>query len=100
MKRLIALISTKGKTSKEVVTEAYNAYLKDKENERARIIEYADYNKNMPLKCPVCGWEGTPKISGLIEYHNDVLDVTCPKCKKMLLVVAYPQTKNDSQSLT
>lgn len=60
---------------------------------RAKIIEYADYSEEMPLTCPVCGWKGTPKSSGLIEYHDDVLDVTCPECDKMLLIVGYPLTQ-------
>ena len=56
----------------------------------AKIIEYADYDENHLLECPVCGWQGSPKESGWIEYHDDLLDVSCPNCEKMLLVVSYP----------
>ncbi len=60
----------------------------------AKIIEYADYNENMPLQCPVCKWKGTPKKSGWIGYYDDLLDVSCPNCEKMLLIVSYPLVKN------
>lgn len=56
----------------------------------ALIIEYEDYSEDMPLECSVCGWKGTPKESGWIEYYDDLLDVSCPNCQKMLLVVGYP----------
>ncbi len=56
----------------------------------AQIIEYADYSENMPLQCSVCGWKGTPEESGWIEHYDDLLDVSCPNCEKMLLVVKYP----------
>jgi predicted Zn-ribbon and HTH transcriptional regulator len=59
----------------------------------AKVIEYADYSVDMPLQCPVCGWRGTPKESGWIEHHDDLLDVSCPNCEKMLLVVSYPLIK-------
>ena len=60
---------------------------------RADIIEYADYDENMPLECPICHWKGTPKTSEYIEYYDDLLDVSCPVCDKMLLVVSYPLVK-------
>lgn len=57
----------------------------------ARTMEYAEYSEDMPLTCSVCGWKGTPKESGWIGYDSeDCLDVSCPNCEKMLLVVAYP----------
>ncbi|MDO8474270.1 MAG: HD domain-containing protein [bacterium] len=58
-----------------------------------RIIEYSEYSENMTLECPICYWAGTPKESGGIEYHDDLLDVSCPNCEKMLLVVSYPLIK-------
>ncbi len=64
--------------------------MSDKTTTPARIIEYCDYNENIPLKCPICGWEGMPKDSGCIEYYDVLLDVSCPKCDKMLLIVNYP----------
>ena len=88
-RQLVALVSTKGKTSKEVARELNENVRKYEESQRAKIIEYADYSKDMPLDCPACGWHGTPQSSEYIEYHDDVLDVSCPNCKKMLLVVEY-----------
>jgi hypothetical protein len=59
----------------------------------AQIIEYEDYSEHMQLQCPVCGWKGTPKESDWIEHYNDLFDVSCPNCEKMLLVVNYPPVK-------
>jgi len=53
----------------------------------AKILEYKDYNEDMSIKCPVCGWNGTPKESDWIEYYDELFDVSCPNCEKMLLVV-------------
>lgn len=56
----------------------------------AQIIEYRDYNEDIPLNCPVCGWKGTPKSGGLVNTDSHFcLDVSCPKCDKMLLVAEY-----------
>lgn len=57
----------------------------------APIIEYKDYNEDISLQCPVCEWKGTPKSSGWINTDSQYgLDVSCPNCEKMLLVVSYP----------
>jgi len=53
----------------------------------ARILEYSDYHENMEIECSVCGWKGTPKTSKSIEYYEELFDVSCPICEKMLLVV-------------
>lgn len=57
----------------------------------AKIIEYKDYDENEVLECPVCGWRG--KSEGNIEYYNDLLDISCPNCGKMILIVNYPLVK-------
>lgn len=59
---------------------------------RARIIEYRQYNEKEILECPLCHWHGTAE--GHIEYYDDLFDVSCPICDKMLLVVSYPLVKN------
>jgi hypothetical protein len=59
-------------------------------DQRAKGIEYKEYNEDMPLECPMCHWKGTPKTSQYIEYYDDLLDVSCPICDKMLLIVSYP----------
>ncbi|MFA5163245.1 MAG: HD domain-containing protein [Patescibacteria group bacterium] len=61
-------------------------------NHPAPIIEYKDYNENMKLKCPICGWKGTPKTSDYVNTDSHFcLDVSCPVCDKMLLVANYPK---------
>lgn len=57
----------------------------------SQIIAHADYSKDTPLACPVCGWEGT---DGVIEYFDTLHDVSCPKCGHMLAVVQYPVIKS------
>lgn len=53
----------------------------------ATVIEYADYDENKELDCPVCGWHGL----GIVNSDSHFcLDVSCPNCDKMLLVVNYP----------
>lgn len=54
----------------------------------AEIIEYADYDKDAMVECPVCRWKG--RTDGNIEYYDDLLDVSCPNCGKMILIVNYP----------
>jgi hypothetical protein len=58
----------------------------------AEVIEYHNFNKQRMLICPVCEWEGT--ADGNCEYYEDLFDVSCPICDKMLLVVSYPLVKN------
>ena len=56
----------------------------------SQIIANADYSNTMPLTCPVCGWQGTPKDGGIIEHYDTLHDVSCPKCNQMLVIVQYP----------
>lgn len=60
---------------------------------RAKVVEYEDYNEDMEIQCQLCGWKGTPKSGGYIEHHDVLLDVSCPVCEKMLLIVNYPKAK-------
>jgi len=63
----------------------------------ASVIAYADYSEDMPLQCPVCGWKGSPKDSGWINTDSHYcMDVSCPNCEKMLLVVSYPLANGDN----
>lgn len=63
-------------------------------NHRARIIDYQNFDKDEVLECPVCGWKGTSE--GHIEYYDDLFDVSCPLCEKMLLIVQYPRVEHKS----
>ncbi len=56
-----------------------------------KIIKYKDYNKNLILECSACKWKGKPENN--IEYYDDLFDVSCPNCGKMLLIVSYPLAK-------
>jgi len=53
------------------------------------LTNYLDYKSDMPLNCPVCGWAGKADLAER-EMHNDLFDISCPECSKMLLVVPYP----------
>ena len=57
---------------------------------RANCIEYQDYNEDLQLECPICGWRGTSKEGDINTDSDFVLDVSCPNCEKMLLVANYP----------
>jgi len=57
-------------------------------NDAAKIIDYHQYEESEILECPICHWHGTAE--GHKEYHDDLFDVSCPICDKMLLVVSYP----------
>ncbi|MBP9690828.1 HD domain-containing protein [Candidatus Woesebacteria bacterium] len=59
-------------------------------NYHAILMEYSEYDESAVIECPVCAWKGTPKSSEMIEYYDDLLDVSCPICSKMILVVSYP----------
>ncbi|MDO8492197.1 MAG: HD domain-containing protein [bacterium] len=59
-------------------------------NNTKKVVEWSDYNEDIPLVCSVCGWKGTPKSSGWIQYYDALLDVSCPICEKMLLIANYP----------
>ena len=56
----------------------------------ADVIEYENYDETKRLRCPVCDWVGSPKDCGSIEYYDDLFDVSCPICCRMLLIVTYP----------
>lgn len=51
-------------------------------------IAYWDYDRDGAIACPGCGWSG-PASKGE-DFHGGLLDVTCPQCSKMLLIVPFP----------
>jgi hypothetical protein len=53
-------------------------------------IPYWDYDRAAIVTCARCGWNG-PASSGE-EFHSELLDVTCPSCEQMLLIVPFPTT--------
>lgn len=54
----------------------------------ATYLNYWDYHRDTPVTCPGCGWTGCPP--GHEEVYDDLLDVHCPDCGRMLLVVPFP----------
>jgi hypothetical protein len=50
-------------------------------------VNFWDYDRAM-VSCPSCGWTGRPGDNEGI--HLDLLDVYCPECKRILLIVPFP----------
>ena len=55
----------------------------------AKIMQYQDYDENQKIECPICHWQGKAK-GGDIEYYDVLMDISCPKCEKMILIIDYP----------
>lgn len=55
---------------------------------KRNVLGFWDYDRDAPLSCPACGWTGTG--AGNENAFRDLLDVCCPACDDMLLVVNYP----------
>jgi hypothetical protein len=51
-------------------------------------VNFWDYDRDAVVSCPSCGWTGRPGDNEGI--HRDLLDVCCPECKRMLLIVPFP----------
>lgn len=57
----------------------------------AKTIGYWDYDPEALLRCETCGWRGPGSANQ--EPYDTLLDVHCPECDRMLLIVPYPTTK-------
>ena len=53
----------------------------------AKQVRYYDYRQIKTVECR-CGWSGPP--GPCEDYFDALLDVTCPRCDTMLLIVLYP----------
>ena len=51
-------------------------------------LNYWDYDRDAALSCASCGWSGSG--AGNENYFDELLDVRCPQCDRMLLIVAFP----------
>jgi tetratricopeptide (TPR) repeat protein len=51
-------------------------------------LNYYDYDRDEPLTCPSCGWSGRGADNE--EYFEELLDVRCPRCDRMVLIVSLP----------
>ena len=58
----------------------------------AKIIEYEEQKEISGLECPVCHWKGTME-EGVSEYYDMLMDISCPNCDKIILVINYPLAK-------
>ena len=54
----------------------------------ARHITYWEYDGDAEIACDSCGWSG--RVGAQEEAHRELLDVTCPQCDRMLLIVPFP----------
>ena len=61
-------------------------------------IPYWDYDREAPITCARCGWSGA--ASSGEESHPGLLDVTCPECSQMLLIVPFPTTEQTRAAAT
>src|SRR4051812_7680742 len=60
----------------------------EKPSMSAKHLNYWDYDRDAALTCPSCGWSGLGADHE--NYFEELLDVSCPKCDRMLLIVAFP----------
>lgn len=51
---------------------------------------YYDYDRKASITCPGCAWRGPAE--GHEEFFREVLEVKCPECRYLILVVPYPTT--------
>ncbi len=56
-------------------------------------VYLGDYTDDIQLECSVCGWKGTGKEAGGPDYGEQVGDICCPNCDKMVLVIDYWRQK-------
>jgi hypothetical protein len=54
----------------------------------AKHVGYRDYDRTAPLTCPRRDWTRTGAEHE--ELHRQLMDVSCPKCEQMLLIVTFP----------
>lgn len=50
----------------------------------AKHVLYWDYDRNVVLTCPDCGWTGRGADNE--EFFRELLDVKCLQCDRMLLI--------------
>jgi hypothetical protein len=54
----------------------------------AKHLSYWDYDRDAILTCRSCGWSGRGADNE--NHFEELLDVRCPECERMLLIVAFP----------
>lgn len=53
-----------------------------------KLLTYWEYDREAPITCPDCGWSGRGADNE--DYFEELLDVRCPECDRMLLIVSFP----------
>ena len=52
-------------------------------------ISWWDHDRDDHMSCPGCGWTGTGGTD-LEEQFPELLEVRCPDCDRLLLMVVFP----------
>lgn len=60
-------------------------------------LGYYDFKDEDRLICPRCGWAG-PVKDGDTELFEELLQVSCPRCDKHLLLASYP-TQDETEQM-
>ena len=56
----------------------------------AKILSYYAFDDGAEMiTCPECGWSGAAREAS-DEYYEELFDVSCPRCERMILIVSYP----------
>lgn len=55
----------------------------------AKILSYYAFDDGAEITCPECGWSGAAREAS-VEYYEELFDVSCPRCDRMILIVSYP----------
>jgi (p)ppGpp synthase/HD superfamily hydrolase len=56
----------------------------------APVIQYADYDENDVIECPMCHWKGLAKDANRDDSEY-CLPLECPECEKMILIADFPR---------
>jgi hypothetical protein len=59
----------------------------------AKVLRYYQYDGTREIACQQCGWKGSGETAS-IELRGDLMEVCCPSCGRMLLVVGYPTVED------
>lgn len=62
----------------------------------AKVLRYHDYDPTATISCPASGWSG--RGADHQDLSSELLDVRCPQCDRMLLVVALPTIEATRQA--
>lgn len=54
-------------------------------------LNFWDYDRDAEITCPDCGWTGCGADNE--ELYQELLDVKCPQCDRMLLIVSFPTSE-------